>query len=328
MDATETLLGMTSRDFRLQRAFWTLATAGLLVAAGSSAADAPWIQRVGEPVQLDVGDSDINAVTASSDGKQLFVDTDAALLVLDRSTFKRIGAAVTGHRPTSGLGVPLSRGTLLIVTTFVPPTGGGAKAAKAGGELLLVDWVAKTSKHLAALSNETMLLAVSGNGARAAVVYADSTVQVFDATSGKSLLGPLKLTPATVVMGEHIDKVTALALSPDGTRLALGSEDVSVRLLDAATGLHPLVLDQGAFHGVSFVHASAKQLAFTADGLRLLCFEQGGNFALYEVASGKPLGALVQVRSKVQALATSTDGKRVITGLPDGQLQDWALQAQ
>jgi WD40 repeat protein len=301
---------------------------GLLVAAGSAAADTPWIQPIGEPVQLDLGDGDINALTASSDGKQLLVDTDSALFVLDASTFKRIGAPIAAHRPTSGLGVPLSRGTLLMVTTWAPPAEGAAKKAKAGGELLLVDWQAKTSKHLATLSNETLLLAVSANGTRAAVVYADNTVQVFDGTSGKSLLGPLKLTPATVVMGEHIDKVTALALSPDGNRLALGSQDVSVRLLDAATGQHPLVVDQGAFHGVSFVHASARQLAFTPDGLRLLCFEQGGNFALYEVASGKPLGPLVQVRSKVQALAASADGKRVIGALPDGQLQGFELQAQ
>ena len=299
-------------------------------AAGTSAADANWIRPVGELVQLQPADSDINALTATSDGQRLLVDTDAALIIVDAATFKAIGAPVAEHRPTSGLGVPLSRGTLLMVTTWADaPHGaksGGGKAPQQAGELLLVDWQAKKTQRLATLSKEPKLLAVSADGSRAAVAYADDSVQIFNGTNGKSLLGPVKLIPATVVMGEHIDRLTSLALSADGSRLALGSGDVSVRLVDTNTGQHPLVLDQGSFQGVGFVHAPAKQLVFTPDGLRILSLEQGGNFALYDTASGKPLGPLVQVRTRVAALAMGADGKRVIVGAVDGQLQSWALQ--
>lgn len=189
------------------------------------------------------------------------------------------------------------------------------------------DWQSKKRQHLASLAKEPRRVAPSNDGTRAAVAYADDTVQVFDATGGKSLFGPIKILPAVVVMGEHIDKVSSLTLSPDGKRLAVGSQDTSVGIVDAGSGQHPLVLDAGAFHGVSFVHGAGKQLLFTPDGKRLLVFEQGNNLAIYDTATGKPLGAPVQIRTQVAALAMNPDGKRVFIASTDGQSQGWTLQA-
>ncbi len=308
-----------------------LAAAVWIVSAGAVAADAPWIQRVGEPVHVEKADDGISALAASRDGQRLFVGSGATVLILDANTFQPLSAPVTGLLPDSAVDVPLSRGTSLMAATW----GTGPSSKKSGsrepqlaGELLLADWTSKKTHRVATLSNEPSFLAVSDDGTRAAVGYKDGSVQVFDVSSGKSLLGPLKVVKGEVIMGERTgDRVSALALSPDGARLAVAGQDTSVHLIDAATGAHPLLLSRGAFHGVSFVHGTVRQLAFTPDSRRIVSAEQGGNLALHDAATGNPLGALVQVRTSVAALTISADGKRVFIASQDEQLESWALQA-
>ena len=307
-----------------------LALVGALLIQPSRAAadDAPWIATAGAAQRIDLGGGEVNALAASGDGKQLVVDTDEALFTVDAGSVKPTGAPLKAHRDNSGLAVLISGGKRLIVSTWGNLPGGdktGNTAPRQGGKLQLVDPAGRHVKDLASFTREPHLLAAQPDGGRIAIAYADNTVQVFDA-DGKTLLGPVKLVAGQVVAGTRIDGVTAIAVSPDGKHLAVGGEDVTIRLFDIAGGKPVAKLDNGAFHGVSWVHGPARQIVFTQDGARIVSFEQGNNLAIHDAASGKPLGGLVQVRSKVAAITPMADGGGLWIAGPDGTLQRWQWQ--
>ena len=74
-----------------------------------------------------------------------------------------------------------------------------------------------------------------------------------------------------------------MAFSPDGTRIASGSDDNTVRLWDAATGQpigHPLT---GHTDAVSSV-------AFSPDGTRIASGSGDNTVRLWDAATGQPVG--------------------------------------
>ena len=100
----------------------------------------------------------------------------------------------------------------------------------------------------------------------------DHTVRVWDATTGKQRL---KLT--------HGSWVRAIAISPDGTKLASSSLDDTARLWDLGTGRE---IYQLAGHGQS---GGYRALAFTADGKRVLSWGDDFYLRVWDVATGKAL---------------------------------------
>ncbi len=98
----------------------------------------------------------------------------------------------------------------------------------------------------------------------------DHTVRVWDAATGKQRL---KLT--------HGSWVRAIAISPDGTKLASSSLDDTVRLWDLGTGQE---IYQLAGHGGLGGH---RTLGFTADGKRFLSWGDDFYLRVWDVATGK-----------------------------------------
>ncbi len=98
-------------------------------------------------------------------------------------------------------------------------------------------------------------VAVSPDGTRVAVGRWDTSVQVFDAKSGKQLFEAKEV---------GVDWITGLAFSSDGKRLAVGSYGLAV--LDATSGkrLALNALGASAFDG-HFIHG----LAFSPDGTQV-----------------------------------------------------------
>jgi WD40 repeat protein len=96
----------------------------------------------------------------------------------------------------------------------------------------------------------------------------------------------------------HTGLVRSVAFSADGTRLASGSDDRTVRLWDAATGA-PLQTLEGHTEWV-------RSVVFSADGTRLASGSDDGTVRLWDAATGAPLLTLEGHTAHVQFSADST----------------------
>jgi WD40 repeat protein len=125
----------------------------------------------------------------------------------------------------------------------------------------------------------------------------------------------------------HHEAIEALAISPDGTRVATGSslDPVSfgrlyqietIRLWDAATGT--LIR---TFGGPT---VPVQALAFSPDGGRLLSGSDDNLVRLWDAASGKLIRTFDGHSGAVTTVAFSADGTRVVSGSADGTLRIWA----
>jgi WD40 repeat protein len=108
----------------------------------------------------------------------------------------------------------------------------------------------------------------------------------------------------------------ALALSPDGKRLAWGSPRQRVRVWDVDTGAKLATLE-GAAPVVS--------LDFAPDGRRLAAGDQLGAVHVWDVGSGKELSQPAGHRGEITAVAVSPDGSRAATGGRDQVTRVWSL---
>jgi WD40 repeat protein len=96
-------------------------------------------------------------------------------------------------------------------------------------------------------------------------------LRLWDAASGRELSR----------LEGHQDGVNSVAFSPDGTRLASGGNDGTVRLWDAASGRELWRLE-GHQGGV-------RSVAFSPDGTRLASGGDDGTVRLWDAASGQPV---------------------------------------
>jgi WD40 repeat protein len=215
----------------------------------------------------------------SGDGKE----------VLLGDTFVQAWDARTGqelrHRPLDGLAGKLW------ASAFSP---GADHFITATGDGTMQFWAPATSRPVArfagprfpgpmALDRSGALLAVAAGlrGGIRVVLY-----DVASRTEVRSFAG-------------HADYVTWLAFTPDGTRLASGSADNTVKLWDVATGTQLLSLEGH----VERVNAGA----FSPDGLTLATADQGRVVRLWDGPRGREVFTL---RGGVAlGLAFSPDGK-------------------
>lgn len=137
-------------------------------------------------------------------------------------------------------------------------------------------------------------------------------VMIWDLAADKIATGK----PAGEIRG-HRDTLYAVAISPDGKRIATGSYDKKVIVWDAQLReqVHTLTQHNGAIY----------DLAFSPDGKLLASASADETVKIWHVESGKRLDTLGQPEGEQYAVLFSPDGKFVVAGGADNRIRVWRV---
>jgi WD40 repeat protein len=227
-------------------------------------------------------------------------------------------------------------------------------------------WDAARRAELATLCGHTGAVrgvAFSPDGTRILSGSEDKAVKIWDAASGAelaTLTGPPDFVIPVLGGGNvsgHTAAATAVAYSPDGSRIVSGSSDNTVKVWDAATGAELSTLrghtgavtavacsrdgtriassswdctvkvwdaPSGAEPGTITGHRDrVNAIAYSPDGARIVSGSSDATFKVWDAASGAELGSLYAHPGAVTAVAYSPDGTRIVSGSSDATLKIW-----
>ncbi len=185
-------------------------------------------------------------------------------------------------------------------------------ATASDGLLYLFNAEAEVVEQAKVNQSKVTLLAFRPDGKQIAVAYGSpgqkGVVQLYE-------LPKLQLTKTLEL---HKDLIQGLAYSPDGKRLATGSYDRLIKIVDVANGRTDATLKD---------HSDAVYtLAWKPDGTRLASVSADRTVKVWEPATGKRLFTLSEATDWLYAVAWSSDGKQIAAGGVDKSIRWWAIE--
>ena len=117
----------------------------------------------------------------------------------------------------------------------------------------------------------------------------------------------------------HTGGVNAIAFSPDGTKIASGSDDRTVKVWDVATGGNIATLEG---------HTSwINSVAFSPDGMKIASGSRDQTIKLWDVSTGETIATLEGHTGSVNTIAFSSDGT-LVSGSDDFTVKLWDVSTQ
>lgn len=303
---------------------------GLLAWSTEAGKISVWDARTG----LAVGDADarrgpVRALAFSLDGRSLSAVTGGARLrfdldrlksapaIVDRSAIDRCAIDVRAEPAHEVLAAAragaivitdLATGEALSSRPIDPPGAlhalavspdGKSVAAAFGGRVLRVYPVA-SGAELASIAPTSPLEAIAALAAGKAFVASDDFGRALHwSADGLRVLGGEPGSP----------RARAVAISPDGRTIALGSDAGAVRLLDLAAAAPERTLLTGA---------PVLSIAFSSDGKHLAAGAESPGIRLWDATTGAAAGELRLKAGPVRAVRFSPDGARLLSASRDG----------
>ena len=154
-------------------------------------------------------------------------------------------------------------------------------------------------------SNSITSVAFSPDGSKILSGAHDSTIKVWEASSGKELLS----------LSGHSGSVTSVAFSPDGDKILSGSYDDTVKVWEASSGKELLSLSGHSGY--------INSVAFSPDGAMILSGARYHTVKVWEASSGKELLSLSGHTNRVSSVAFSPDGAMILSGAYDKTVKVW-----
>jgi WD40 repeat protein len=148
--------------------------------------------------------------------------------------------------------------------------------------------------------------AVSLESGRLAVAR-ERTASVFDIKTGATIAD----------LSGHVEQVSALAISPDGTRVGTGTAEGAARIWDVGSARIKATLG-GHGKGVSAIQ-------FSRNGKRIATGAVEGGVRLWDADSGARVAELLEHPSHVSSLVFSNDDRLLASGSWDGTITIWTV---
>jgi WD domain, G-beta repeat len=130
-------------------------------------------------------------------------------------------------------------------------------------------------------------------------------VTIWESATGKALLS----------LEGHDNFIASVVFSPDGRRVATGSEDKTVKIWDSASGKVLLALKG---HG-----GQVESVAFSPDGRFVASGSDDNSVRIWDSTIGKELSCLKGHGAAVRSVAFSPDGRRLSSGGDDRTVRIW-----
>jgi WD40 repeat protein len=162
-----------------------------------------------------------------------------------------------------------------------------------------------TSLHISHLPSDAKAIGLSPDGLRAVIGTSD----------GAYLCSITAMDNEPHRLGDYSGYVELVAFSPDGSWIATGAENRTVRLWNATTGDVVQVLDGQT----SIVNA----IAFSPDGSQVASGSDDCTVILWDVSAGYSTCTFIGHTSPVLAVAFSPDGSQVASGSLDKTVRLW-----
>ena len=117
----------------------------------------------------------------------------------------------------------------------------------------------------------------------------------------------------------HTAWVRAVAVTPDGRRVASGASDNTLRVWDLASGIELRRLEGHSDEVMA--------VAMTPDGRRAVSGSRDHTLRVWDLESGIELHRLEGHSGDVMAVAMTPDGQRAVSGASDSTLRVWDLES-